>query len=438
MTSVTAQVCAKCGKVLSFEGERPFSYRNKFYDNEHAPEAMLEIALPEITKGIADFIEYVTSIVGEWDSGPIAKQFVETMQQAEGHATFSRARDSLWTAQRARREALLAIMELLIKRARLYVKQNQEAAEAVGVTSRLNEAEKPFDDYSNNMRKFQDLRAAFDFAGSLATLAVDAKGAPDAMARKQDGSSSKLAGSMGRLQALYQPSEAVGTSVAVPGDDAYEEPEDEEVVASQAPAAVHEQVERPTNLEGLEERKAEIEAELARLKDQADDVSTENLSSREKVTRLGALADEEDRLRDSLATVNSALENVRRQEEEAQAAAAQAPEAVSDHVDLMPGSQFVAGKCEQCETQNPEGMKFCGNCGSKLPEAPAEPEPEPVVAGLCANCGTQNPEGNRFCSNCGQSLTQSEAPAATANEAHSMEAAAPGGEVERPLAPAEQ
>lgn len=33
-------------------------------------------------------------------------------------------------------------------------------------------------------------------------------------------------------------------------------------------------------------------------------------------------------------------------------------------------------KCPQCGTSNPEGFRFCGNCGFKLEQAPGEPDPE--------------------------------------------------------------
>jgi class 3 adenylate cyclase/tetratricopeptide (TPR) repeat protein len=48
-------------------------------------------------------------------------------------------------------------------------------------------------------------------------------------------------------------------------------------------------------------------------------------------------------------------------------------------------------KCSACGTQNAPGMKFCGQCGSKLAVA-------------CPACGFQNPEANRFCGQCGGAL----------------------------------
>ncbi len=49
-------------------------------------------------------------------------------------------------------------------------------------------------------------------------------------------------------------------------------------------------------------------------------------------------------------------------------------------------------QCLKCQHENPEGMKFCGECGSKLERA-------------CPDCGTANPPANKFCGGCGQPLT---------------------------------
>lgn len=51
--------------------------------------------------------------------------------------------------------------------------------------------------------------------------------------------------------------------------------------------------------------------------------------------------------------------------------------------------------CPSCGTQNPEGVKFCQECGAKLGA------PQKV---FCTNCGQQNPPGTKFCGGCGQKL----------------------------------
>src|SRR5579872_2468121 len=47
--------------------------------------------------------------------------------------------------------------------------------------------------------------------------------------------------------------------------------------------------------------------------------------------------------------------------------------------------------CPQCQSENPAGMKFCGQCGSKL-------------AAVCSQCGTENPPGFKFCGECGSPI----------------------------------
>src|SRR6266576_3781743 len=45
-------------------------------------------------------------------------------------------------------------------------------------------------------------------------------------------------------------------------------------------------------------------------------------------------------------------------------------------------------ECPNCKTQNPEGARFCFNCGTTLQIA-------------CRNCGTGLVPGAKFCFNCG-------------------------------------
>ena len=48
-------------------------------------------------------------------------------------------------------------------------------------------------------------------------------------------------------------------------------------------------------------------------------------------------------------------------------------------------------KCLNCQFENPEGMKFCGECGAKLEL-------------ICPNCSFSNPPQFKFCGECGQDL----------------------------------
>jgi ribosomal protein L40E len=56
-------------------------------------------------------------------------------------------------------------------------------------------------------------------------------------------------------------------------------------------------------------------------------------------------------------------------------------------------------RCLQCGHDNPEQVKFCGECGTR-------------IEGLCPGCGTSNPPTNKFCHQCGQALAPPPAPAA--------------------------
>ena len=88
--------------------------------------------------------------------------------------------------------------------------------------------------------------------------------------------------------------------------------------------------------------------------------------------------------------------------------------------------------CSRCGRENPDGLKFCQDCGNRLnapapvAEAPAAaPLAEPPVAAprpeaarpaapplhfaattekRCVHCGTGNPSNGRFCANCGSPL----------------------------------
>ncbi|HEX4498004.1 MAG TPA: adenylate/guanylate cyclase domain-containing protein [Thermoanaerobaculia bacterium] len=63
--------------------------------------------------------------------------------------------------------------------------------------------------------------------------------------------------------------------------------------------------------------------------------------------------------------------------------------------------------CALCHSENPAGMKFCGQCGSKL-------------AAPCPQCFTENPPGFKFCGECGSPLEAPKAAAPVpAGESHS-------------------
>ena len=58
----------------------------------------------------------------------------------------------------------------------------------------------------------------------------------------------------------------------------------------------------------------------------------------------------------------------------------------------------AAMHCPSCGFENPEGMNFCGRCGTKL-------------SPRCPHCDFENPPGFAFCGKCGASLADP-APAA--------------------------
>ena len=47
--------------------------------------------------------------------------------------------------------------------------------------------------------------------------------------------------------------------------------------------------------------------------------------------------------------------------------------------------------CPKCGGANPDGNRFCGDCGSRLPAR-------------CRICGSENPPGKKFCGDCGAGL----------------------------------
>ena len=51
--------------------------------------------------------------------------------------------------------------------------------------------------------------------------------------------------------------------------------------------------------------------------------------------------------------------------------------------------------CPNCETLNPEGVKFCQECGARLNLS---------TKIKCVECGAEFPMGTRFCGECGRQL----------------------------------
>jgi len=56
-------------------------------------------------------------------------------------------------------------------------------------------------------------------------------------------------------------------------------------------------------------------------------------------------------------------------------------------------------KCPHCQTENPEGSKFCRECA------------QPLYSELiCPECGYKNIPGSKFCNQCAHPLTEQAPP----------------------------
>ncbi|MBM4240352.1 MAG: heavy metal-binding domain-containing protein [Euryarchaeota archaeon] len=62
--------------------------------------------------------------------------------------------------------------------------------------------------------------------------------------------------------------------------------------------------------------------------------------------------------------------------------------------------------CSNCGAENPEGAKFCSNCGKELAAEEKDIEPEMESKNVCPNCGAENLEDSTFCVGCGSKLTE--------------------------------
>jgi hypothetical protein len=63
-------------------------------------------------------------------------------------------------------------------------------------------------------------------------------------------------------------------------------------------------------------------------------------------------------------------------------------------------------RCPSCQFENREGVRFCENCGTPLPEVGAPVLPPFEKA--CPKCGEQNRPNVQFCENCGMKLVTDE------------------------------
>lgn len=61
--------------------------------------------------------------------------------------------------------------------------------------------------------------------------------------------------------------------------------------------------------------------------------------------------------------------------------------------------------CPTCGANQPDGAKFCNQCGAQLPAMTV------VINLTCATCGHVNPSGSKFCGECGAQLETMSMPA---------------------------
>ncbi len=54
--------------------------------------------------------------------------------------------------------------------------------------------------------------------------------------------------------------------------------------------------------------------------------------------------------------------------------------------------------CPECGHENPEGTKFCQECGTRMAAL------TPTAPKFCPECGHENKAGSRFCGGCGARL----------------------------------
>jgi DNA-directed RNA polymerase subunit M/transcription elongation factor TFIIS len=82
-------------------------------------------------------------------------------------------------------------------------------------------------------------------------------------------------------------------------------------------------------------------------------------------------------IRQNILSAESALNEAKQAQEQADAAKA---------------AEEARGRCPNCGHKNPEGVRFCQECGASLAAAEAR---------NCSSCGAELSPGTRFCGACG-------------------------------------
>lgn len=119
-----------------------------------------------------------------------------------------------------------------------------------------------------------------------------------------------------------------------------------------------------SELSGLQKQEAEILTEIGR-------------QAYEQNPGLWPQSDKLKLLQSNIASVQAKLNDIKAEQE----AKEQAEKAAK-----------AASTCPSCGTENPEGVKFCQECGTKLGAA---------AKAHCTSCGAELAPGTRFCGECG-------------------------------------
>lgn len=99
---------------------------------------------------------------------------------------------------------------------------------------------------------------------------------------------------------------------------------------------------------------------------------------------------------EAAAQAQAEIDRIRAESEAEKEAAAASEAAASDEGVVL---------CTVCGAGNPQGTKFCCQCGGKI-ETPVQPE-----SSFCPGCGAANVPGTKFCCECGAKLTSPVQPA---------------------------
>jgi DNA-directed RNA polymerase subunit M/transcription elongation factor TFIIS len=90
---------------------------------------------------------------------------------------------------------------------------------------------------------------------------------------------------------------------------------------------------------------------------------------------------------------DSKLKLIRQNLDAAQSSLNEAKQA-QEQAEAEKAAEDAKGRCPKCGHKNPEGVKFCQECGAAL---------TPAGAKHCTSCGAELAPGTRFCGECGTS-----------------------------------